>query len=63
MSSSQPPRLTLCMERPRRFSSSVAFFSSAAWVNGGILPFGGSTISDVRLVPTVFVPLSTQKLL
>ena len=29
----------------------------------GILPFGGSTISEVRRVPMVVVPRSIQKLL
>jgi hypothetical protein len=35
----------------------------AAGISGGIFPSGGSTISDVRLVPTVVVPSSNQKLL
>jgi hypothetical protein len=36
---------------------------AAAAVIGGTLPFGGSTISDVRRSSTVWVPRSSQKLL
>ena len=38
-------------------------FAAASAVNGGILPLDGSTMSDVRRVPTVVVPRSSQKLL
>ena len=36
---------------------------SASGVRGGSRPSGGSTIRDVRLVPTTVVPWSSQKLL
>ena len=49
-----------CSSRYSRLASAIRCPPA---VKSGILPFGGSTTSDVRLVPMVLVPWSIQKLL
>ena len=59
----QPPGVGSCVAVPRRSMASAACRFAAAAVIGGIRPFGGSVISDVRRLSTVDVPPSSQKLL
>ena len=51
------------MAVPRRSMASAAARFEAAAVIGGMRPFAGSVISEVRRLSTVDVPPSSQKLL
>jgi hypothetical protein len=55
-------KLRLSYESAPRAAAASARFRPAG-VKGGILPSGGSTISEVRLLATTFVPRSSQNAL
>jgi hypothetical protein len=56
-SSTQPPGVGSSAPTPRRAAATASARFCASGVKGGILPSGGSTISDVRKVPmTLLLP-------
>ena len=59
-SSTQPPGRGTSAPTPSRAAASSSWRFFAGGARAGILPSGGSTMSDVRRVPMMLVPVSIQ---